>query len=135
MVVHDALTMGPAQGPDDTHPAHEAAGRRRRRAILVRTGECLAGSVEVELVCEPAFDYGRQPAEWSLVDEGRTPPMPRGAGQTLRLQLRHGARAGGQRRAGRHALAKGERAFCALSWAEELASPSDADDAAREDRS
>ena len=27
--------------------------------MLVRTVECLEGSVEVELVCEPAFDYGR----------------------------------------------------------------------------
>ena len=26
--------------------------------MLVRTVECLEGAVEVELVCEPAFDYG-----------------------------------------------------------------------------
>ena len=36
--------------------------------MLVRTVECIDGSVEVELVCEPVFDYGRAPAEWTLVD-------------------------------------------------------------------
>ena len=39
--------------------------------MLVRTVTCLEGEVEVELVCEPAFDYGRAPGEWTLV---RQPP-------------------------------------------------------------
>ena len=43
--------------------------------MLVRTVLCLEGKVEVELVCEPVFDYGRAPAEWSLV--GRRPPRGR----------------------------------------------------------
>ena len=31
----------------------------------------------------------------------------------------------------RHVLAKGEKAYCALSWAEGLATPADVDDAVR----
>ena len=31
LLVHDALTMGPRQGPDVDHPAHQATRRRRRR--------------------------------------------------------------------------------------------------------
>ena len=34
--------------------------------MLVRTVECIGGQVEVELVCEPVFDYGRTPADWQL---------------------------------------------------------------------
>ena len=30
--------------------------------MLVRTVECIDGRVEVELICEPLFDYGRVPA-------------------------------------------------------------------------
>src|SRR6478735_8989852 len=37
--------------------------------LLVRTVECLEGTVEVELVCEPAFDYGRAEAAWTLADD------------------------------------------------------------------
>ena len=43
--------------------------------------------MEVELVCEPAFDYGRAPAEWTLV--GRRPPHRRrdaAADTTIRLR-------------------------------------------------
>ena len=47
----------------------------------MRTVECLDGSVEVELVCEPAFDYGREPAEWTLVDDAVMPPMPPAPGR------------------------------------------------------
>jgi len=39
--------------------------------MLVRVLVCLEGSVEVELVCEPVFDYGRSTPEWSLVDGSR----------------------------------------------------------------
>ena len=35
--------------------------------LLVRTVACLEGMVELELICEPAFDYGRAPAKWTKV--------------------------------------------------------------------
>ena len=55
--------------------------------MLVRTAACLEGTVEVELVCEPVFDYGRTPADWTLDgDAAGTPRDATGAGQTLRLR-------------------------------------------------
>ena len=42
--------------------------------------------MQIELVCEPAFDYGRAPAEWTLVDGSRHTADASGAGQTIRLQ-------------------------------------------------
>ena len=53
--------------------------------MLVRTARCIEGKVEIDLVCEPAFDYGRAPAEWSMSDD-RHRADASGAGQTLRLQ-------------------------------------------------
>jgi GH15 family glucan-1,4-alpha-glucosidase len=94
--------------------------------MLVRTVECLEGRVEVELVCEPVFDYGRTPAEWSAVN-GRRAAEARGAGQTIRLESDLPLGIEGSRVRGRHVLGAGERAFCALSWAAEHASPNDVD--------
>ncbi len=93
--------------------------------MLVRTVECVDGRVELELVCEPAFDYGRTPAEWSLVDGGRHTADATGAGQTLRLvsDLQLGIE--GNRVRGRHVLEAGDKAYCALSWAEQLTAPAD----------
>ena len=63
--------------------------------LLVRTVECIQGAVEVELVCEPAFDYGREPAEWVIAGEDRRVADASGAGVTVRLQtdmaLGHGS--------------------------------------------
>jgi GH15 family glucan-1,4-alpha-glucosidase len=83
--------------------------------------------VEVELVCEPVFDYGRTPAEWSLVDGDRHAADGTGAGQTIRLQSDLALGIEGNRVRARHTLSAGERAYCALSWAEGLAAPPDVD--------
>jgi alpha,alpha-trehalase len=131
LLVHDALTMGPRQGPDLVTPHTRPPADDDAEHVLVRIVECLEGSVEIEMVCEPAFDYGREPAKWTLVDKDGHTADAAGAGQTFRLStdLSIGLEGGSAR--GRHVLAKGERAFCALSWADGLAGPSEADDAAR----
>ena len=54
--------------------------------MLVRTVHCLKGKVEIELVCEPAFDYGRAPAEWIARRREPWAADASGAGVTIRLQ-------------------------------------------------
>ncbi len=129
IVVRDALTMGPTTREDTITPHTRPPADDDAEHLLVRTVECLDGRVEVELVCEPAFDYGREPATWSLVDGDRHAADATGAGQTVRLRsdLALGVEAGRVR--ARHVLEAGDRAFCSLSWAEELASPTDVDEA------
>jgi GH15 family glucan-1,4-alpha-glucosidase len=129
LLVHDALTMGPRQGPDTVTPHTRPPADDDADHLLVRTVECLDGSVEVELVCEPAFDYGRSPAVWSLVGEDARAADASGAGQTFRLStdMLLGIEGGAVR--ARHVLTKGERAFCALSWGEGLSTPADVRDA------
>ena len=130
LLVHDALTMGPRQGPDVITPHTRPPADDDADHMLVRTVECLAGSVEVELVCEPAFDYGREPAGWTLGDDQGHAADASGAGQTLRLSTDMSIGIEGSSARARHVLSKGQRAFCALSWADGLASPTDVDDAA-----
>jgi alpha,alpha-trehalase len=129
VVVRDALTMGPGGGRDTITPHTRPPADDDADHLLVRTVECLEGNVEVELVCEPAFDYGRTPAEWAMVGDDRHAADASGAGQTVRLftDLTLGIE-GGRVRA-RHVLKPGEKAFCALSWAEGLAGPQSVDDA------
>jgi alpha,alpha-trehalase len=129
LLVTDALTMGPEHGEDKitphTRPPTDADGDH----LLVRTALCLDGSVEIELTCEPVFDYGRSSGEWSLVDESRHVADVTGAGQTMRLQTDMPIGIEGEAVRARHTLEKGEQAYCSLSWAEELAGPDDIDEA------
>jgi GH15 family glucan-1,4-alpha-glucosidase len=97
--------------------------------MLVRTVQCLEGSVEVELVCEPAFDYGRTPATWTQIDDHTADAN--GAGQTFRLATDMLVGIEGPSARARHVLSAGDSAFCALSWAEGLTTPADAADARR----
>jgi GH15 family glucan-1,4-alpha-glucosidase len=129
LLVHDALTMGPRQGRDTVTPHTRPPADDDADHMLVRTVECLEGSVEIELVCEPAFDYGRTQADWTVVGDDDHAADATGAGQTFRLStdMLIGIEGGSAR--ARHVLSKGDIAFCAVSWAEGLASPTDASDA------
>ena len=81
-VVRDALIFGrwrereagrrPPTRPPADHDAYH---------VLVRTVECFHGSVQMELVCEPMFDYGRTAVTWSRSRATRRPwtPRPRAA--------------------------------------------------------
>jgi alpha,alpha-trehalase len=127
IVVRDALTIGPTDHEDQITPHTRPPADDDADHMLVRTVFCLGGLVEVELVCEPVFDYGRTPAEWSLVDGDRHAADGTGAGQTIRLQSDLALGIEGNRVRARHTLSAGERAYCALSWAEGLAAPADVD--------
>ena len=128
--VRDALTMGRATGDDAITPHTRPPADHDAEHMLVRTVECIEGRVDVDLVCEPVFDYGRTAAEWTLVEGGRHTADATGAGVTVRLRSDLALGVEESRVRGRHMLEAGERAFCALTWAEKLAAPEDAADAA-----
>ena len=70
-VVREALTMGPRQVEDTVTPHTRPPVDEDGDHMLVRSVLCLEGDIEIELVCEPVFDYGRVPAEWTLVGDDR----------------------------------------------------------------
>src|SRR5581483_25300 len=83
-LVRDGMTMGPRRGEDTITPHTRPPADDDAEHVLVRTVRCLSGSVEIELVCEPVFDYGRTTAEWSLAED-RHSAEATGAGQAIRL--------------------------------------------------
>jgi alpha,alpha-trehalase len=123
VVVRDALAMGPRQGEDRVTPHTRPPADHDADHLLVRTVTCIDGRVEIELVCEPVFDYGRTLAAWTLVDGNRHAADASGAGQTVRLQSDMDLGIEGNRVRARHVLEQGEQLYCALSWAEGLAAP------------
>jgi GH15 family glucan-1,4-alpha-glucosidase len=96
--------------------------------MLVRTVTCIEGSVEVELTCEPGFDYGRTLPEWTLSPD-RHRADASGAGQTMRLQtdMLLGVEASHVR--ARHVLQEGEELFCALAWDDDAPVPTTVEEA------
>src|SRR5829696_8954239 len=131
ILVRDALTMGPTRGEDEITPHTRPPADDDADHMLVRTVLCLEGEVEVELVCEPAFDYGRTPASWTLVGDNRHAADATGSGQTMRLQTDLSLGIEGDRVRARHTLQKGDQVYCSLSWAEDLSSVQDVEEATR----
>jgi alpha,alpha-trehalase len=130
VVVRDALTMGSWDHEDRITPHTRPPADDDADHMLVRTIECIDGHVEVELVCEPVFDYGRTPAEWTTPDGDRNVADASGAGQTFRLHTDLALGIEGDRVRARHVLHAGDRTYCALSWAEDLKVPENVDEAA-----
>jgi alpha,alpha-trehalase len=125
IVVRDALTMGPHDTDDCVTPHTRPPTDADASHMLVRTAVCIEGRVEVEAVCEPAFDYGRSPASWQL-EKGRHHATGTGAGASIRLQSDIQLGVEGNRVRGRHVLHQGDTVYCALSWSDKLATPADA---------
>ncbi len=126
-MVREALTIGPTQHKDEVTPHTRAPADEDAHHLLVRVVLCMEGSVDMELLCEPDFDYGRTPADWNLLGDHTADAS--GAGVTVRLRSSMPLGAEGQVAQARHTLQKGEQAYCSLSWAEELLSPEDTDHA------
>jgi GH15 family glucan-1,4-alpha-glucosidase len=122
VIVRDALSIGPWR--------HEAQrdGRHRRSPtdhdadhVMLRLIECIQGSAEIRLECEPAFDYGGLAAEWTYTGTGYHEAAARSEGMDLALALHTDLRLGfeGPRARARTILHEGEVAFVALGWSDQ----------------
>jgi GH15 family glucan-1,4-alpha-glucosidase len=130
LIVRDALAIGDwgeqKHGESHTRPPTDYDAKH----LLLRVIECVKGEVQVEMVCEPSFEYGSEGATWSepmleagpgyALDAGAQEPMVR-----VFSDMRMGIE--GNRVHARHTMVEGERRFCAMSWAHELHCPRTAD--------
>lgn len=111
LVVRDALTVAewsPSGDGTGAEPSHEAD------ATLVRVATCTEGEVELDLRCDPAFDYGREAAVWRPVTEGEAEA---GEGHSrLRLATDLDLALEGSQANGNLRLRVGDSAFAAVSW-------------------
>jgi GH15 family glucan-1,4-alpha-glucosidase len=124
MIVRDCLCIGP------WHHEHDRSTTHRRSPtdhdadhVLLRTVKCVQGIVEVNLDCEPVFDYGREAGDWEYAGDSYNEAISSlngrgGDGPILRLttDLRVGFE--GRRARARTTLREGDTAFVALSWSE-----------------
>jgi GH15 family glucan-1,4-alpha-glucosidase len=123
VAVRDALTMGPMEGEDEITPHTRPPTDSDADHVLVRTVVGIEGEVDLELICEPVFDYGSIPAHWSLVDESRHIADASGSSVTLRLHTDMALGVEGERVRARRTLKSGETAYCALAFAPTVAAP------------
>ncbi|MGO9489222.1 MAG: glycoside hydrolase family 15 protein [Solirubrobacteraceae bacterium] len=128
LLVRDALTLGPRQGEDRVTPHTRPAADDDADHMLVRVAVCLEDEVEVELNCEPVFEYGSETASWSVQADGHT-AIASGGGLALTLKTDLILGDEGDRVRARHVLRKGEQAYCVLSWADGFHLPETVDEA------
>jgi GH15 family glucan-1,4-alpha-glucosidase len=128
VVVRDSLTLGPRRGIDTVTPHTRPPVDEDADHLLVRAAVCLDGEVEMELICEPVFDYGRVPAEWSVAEDGHSADAS-GADVTLRLHTDMAVGVEGDWVRARHVLEQGDQIYCSLSWADKLAGPTNIEEA------
>lgn len=122
VIVRDALVMGPwhdGKRRDDTYRRTPTDWDAEH--LLLRTVRCVSGTVEMDLTCEPAFDYHRAATRWEYVGEDysqarATARSGEGAELTLTTNMRIGIE-GGEAHA-RTRMGEGEEVFVALSWSE-----------------
>jgi len=121
IIVRDVLLIGP------WHHEEERAYTRRRSPtdydadhVLLRTVRCVNGEVQVNLDCEPVFDYGRSPAHWEYDGPGYHEAVARAEGVETALRLTTSMRMGfeGPRATARTLMKEGDTLFVALAWSE-----------------
>ena len=124
IIVRDVMLIGP------WHHEDERAYTRRRSPtdydadhVLLRLVRCVNGEVQVNLDCEPVFDYGRIPANWEYDGPGYHQAVARGEGVEPALRLTTNMRMGfeGPRATARTLMKERDTLFVALSWSEHAA--------------
>ncbi len=117
MVVRDVMTIGPwhdrvSEVSSHTRPPTDEDAEH----VLARIIQCTQGQVPIEVVCEPMFDYGRTPAQWTPTRDDWTAAEATDGMTSLRLvsDLRLGIE--GSRARARHTLVEGEKRFVAMAW-------------------
>jgi alpha,alpha-trehalase len=133
IIVRDVLLIGEWHHEDDRSNTHRRSPTDYDADhVLLRLVRCVNGEVQVNLDCEPAFDYGRSRAEWEYSGAGYHEGVARAEDIDVELALTTDMNMGfeGPRATARTLMKEGETHFCALAWSEHPA-PKTYDDAYR----
>jgi GH15 family glucan-1,4-alpha-glucosidase len=121
IIVRDVLLIGP------WHHEHDRSETHRRSPtdydadhVLLRLVRCVNGEVQINMDCEPQFDYGRQPGKWRYDGPGYHDAVCEAEGSELKLRLTTDLNMGieGPRATARTMMKEGDTLFVALSWSE-----------------
>ncbi|MGN6676457.1 MAG: glycoside hydrolase family 15 protein [Streptosporangiaceae bacterium] len=117
-VVHDVLLVGPWRHSSTRSSTHERVpSDHSAERVLLRTAQCVSGSIDLVMECEPAFDYGRKRGTWRHVGSGYGQAEAL-VDDTAQIRLTSDMNLGfeGTRAIARRQLKAGEQVFVALSW-------------------
>ncbi len=121
IIVRDVLLIGP------WHHEHDRSETHRRSPtdydadhVLLRLVRCVNGEVQINMDCEPQFDYGRQPGKWRYDGPGYHDAVCEAEGSEVKLRLTTDLNMGieGPRATARTMMKEGDTLFVALSWSE-----------------
>ncbi len=121
IIVRDVLLIGPWH-----HESERSTTHRRSPTdydadhVLLRLVRCVNGEVQVNLDCEPVFDYGRRFATWEYTGSGYHEALAQAEGTDVQLLLTTDMNIGveGPRATARTMMKEGDTLFAALSWSE-----------------
>jgi alpha,alpha-trehalase len=119
VIVRDVLTIGPWHHETERSRSHRRSPTDHDADhVMLRLIECVQGSAEIKLECEPAFDYGGLAAEWEYTGSGYNEAVAASEGMDVQLRLVTDLRLGfeGPRARARTTLHEGDVAFVALGW-------------------
>jgi alpha,alpha-trehalase len=131
LVVRDALCVGKWHDCEGARPPFPRAAQDWSGThLLVRVARCLHGTVQVNLECAPAFDYGRDDAHWDWVDGSTSSARTVNGDGEAGLCLATGLSLGfdGRQAYANRTLEAGEYTYAGLCWSDGKA-PMDLDSA------
>jgi alpha,alpha-trehalase len=131
IVVRDALTVGDWRKGLDFEPHKRPPSDDEAEHTLIRTIECVQGEVDVEMVCQPAFDYGETREAWQPRGNEGTSAEVTSGNVHLILSGDLGLGMDGPDARARHRMRAGENRFTALAWGPEPLPPESAEECTR----
>jgi GH15 family glucan-1,4-alpha-glucosidase len=121
IIVRDVLLIGPWHHESERSHSHRRAPTDYDADhVLLRLVRCVNGQVQVNLDCEPKFEYGLLPAHWEHDGAGYHSAVAYAEGTDVRLGLTSDMRIGFEagRATARTMMKQGETLFAALTWSE-----------------
>jgi GH15 family glucan-1,4-alpha-glucosidase len=118
-IVRDVLLMGPWHHDGPARSSHRRAPTDYdAEHVLLRQVRCVNGELQLEIDCEPVFDYGRALGAWEYSGQSFGEGICRAEGSDVELRLTSDLNLGfeGPRAIARTLIKEGETRYCALSW-------------------
>ena len=115
LIVRDALIMAPWHNTDQRSKTHRRSPTDYDAAhVLLRTIKCVYGNVDLQMSCEPVFDYARKGAKWTLPEVGllRGRRHRQGPADAASCPARCGSASRAAPRLARTKMKRGRRALC-----------------------
>jgi len=121
IIVRDVLLIGPWHHEEERSTTHRRSPTDYDADhVLLRLVRCVNGEAQVNLDCEPVFDYGRRHVDWEYSGPGYHEALATAEGCDVRLRLTTDMNLGieGPRATARTLMHEGDTLFAALSWSE-----------------